>query len=196
MQIPVDIERIKKGDEKAFAAFFTYFYPKLMTQACRFVDEYAAEDLVQEVFASYWERKAAIEAEHLQSFLYKWLQNRCLDYLKHRTVVNDYEAEIRLAEMRIAFLSESADSNDVWKQVENRDLRSLLEEAIGKLPPKCAETFRLCYLHDLSHKEIAGILHISVRTVEGHIRQGLSSLRSYLRHRAICLSSAIFFLFR
>lgn len=196
MQIPVDIERIKEGDEKAFASFFAYFYPKLMTLACRFVDEYAAEDLVQEVFASYWERKATIEAEHLQSFLYKWLQNRCLDYLKHRSVVNDYEAQIRLAEMRIAFLAESVDSNDVLKEVESRDLRSLLEEAIAKLPAKCAETFRLCYLHDLSHKEIAGILHISVRTVEGHIRQGLNCLRSYLRHMAICLSSAIFFFFR
>lgn len=196
MQIPVDIERIKKGDEQAFASFFTYFYPKLMTLACRFVDEYAAEDLVQEVFASYWERKATIEAEHLQSFLYKWLQNRCLDYLKHRTVVNDYEAEIRLAEMRIAFLTESAESNDVLKQVESRELRSLLEEAIGKLPAKCAEAFRLCYLHDLSHKEIAGVMHISVRTVEGHIRQGLNCLRAYLRDVAIGLSSAVFFLFR
>lgn len=185
MQIPVDIEQIKEGDEKAFASFFTFFYPKLMALACRFVDEYTAEDLVQEVFASYWERKATIQAEHLQSFLYKWVQNKCLDYLKHRRVVNDYEAEVRLAEMRLAFLAESADSNEVLKQIVSHDLRSLLEEIIGKLPPKCATTLRLCYLHDLNHKEIADIMQISVRTVEGHIRQGLNYLRNYLHNTVI-----------
>lgn len=185
MQIPVDIEQIKEGDEKAFASFFTFFYPKLMALACRFVDEYTAEDLVQEVFASYWERKATIQAEHLQSFLYKWVQNKCLDYLKHRRVVNDYEAEVRLAEMRLAFLAESADSNEVLKQIVSHDLRSLLEEIIGKLPPKCATTLRLCYLHDLNHKEIADIMQISVRTVEGHIRQGLNYLRTYLHNTVI-----------
>lgn len=195
MQIPIDIERIKQGDEKAFASFFIFFYPKLMALAYRFVDEYAAEDLVQEVFALYWERKETIQVEHLQSFLYKWLQNKCLDYLKHRKVVNDYEAEVRLAEMRIAFLTESADSNEVLKQIVSHDLRNLLEEIIGKLPAKCAEILRLCYLHDLSHKEIADIMQISVRTVEGHIRQGLIYLRAYLQNTAIYILYATFFLF-
>lgn len=196
MQIPVDIERIKQGDEKAFASFFTFFYPKLMALACRFVDEYVAEDLVQEVFASYWERKESIEADRLQSFLYKWLQNRCLDYLKHRMVVNDYEAEVRLAEMRIAFLAESADSNDILQRLASHDLRNLLEEAIGKLPVKCGEAFRLCYLHDLSHKEIAAVMHISVRTVEGHIRQGLNYLRQHLGNAPLCILSFLLSLFR
>lgn len=196
MQIPVDIERIKQGDEKAFASFFTFFYPKLMALACRFVDEYTAEDLVQEVFASYWEKKAAIEADRLESFLYKWLQNRCLDYLKHRMVVNDYQAEARLAAMRIAFLDESADANDVLRQITSRDLRKVLEEAIAKLPDKCSEAFRLCYLHELSHKEIAGIMQISVRTVEGHIRQGLNHLRNSLRNMSISLLSALLLLCR
>lgn len=196
MQIPVDIEKIKQGDEKAFAAFFTFFYPKLMGLACRFVDEYVAEDLVQEVFASYWERKETIEADRLQSFLYKWLQNRCLDYLKHRMVVTDYEAEVRLAEMRIAIFAESAETNEVLQQVVARDVRSLLEEAIGKLPAKCAEAFRLCYLHDLSHKEIAVLLQVSVRTVEGYIRQGLNYLRVYLKNIPIIILYSTFFLLR
>ncbi len=195
-QIPVDIERIKQGDEKAFASFFTLFYPKLMALACRFVDEYTAEDLVQEVFASYWEKKESIEAERLQSFLYKWLQNRCLDYLKHRMVVNDYQAEVRLAEMRMAFLAEPADTDDVLQHLASRQVMELLEEAIRKLPAKCSEAFRLCYLHDLSHKEIAGIMHISVRTVEGHIRQGLNHLRLHLKNIPIGLWPALLSLFR
>lgn len=180
MHAPVDIEKVKQGDSTAFRSFFECFYPKLMALACRFVDEQAAKDLVQEVFASYWERKREIEAENIQSFLYKWLQNSCLNYLKHRMVISEYESSIQIAEARIAFLASHTDTNDVLKQIINQDLREIIELSVDKLPPKCAQAFRLCYFEDMSHKEIAEIMHISPRTVEGHIRQAVGFLRKDL----------------
>lgn len=53
------------------------------------------EDWVQDVFASYGEPIKQGRLLPLPSFLYKGLENRCLDYLKHRGIVADYEAEIR-----------------------------------------------------------------------------------------------------
>lgn len=177
----IDIHRVKEGDRVAFKSFFEYFYPKLMGLACRFVDEHVAKDLVQDVFASYWEQKKQIEAENIQSFLYKWVQNRCLNYLKHQMVVEEYEARIRIAEARIAFLNDKTDTNDVLKQVISQDLRELIEASVKKLPPKTAEVFRLCYYHDLSHKEIAKVMNISHRTVESHIRHAVLFLREDLK---------------
>lgn len=182
MHAPVDIEKVKQGDSTAFRSFFECFYPKLMALACRFVDEHAAKDLVQEVFASYWEQKRVIEAENIQSFLYKWLQNSCLNYLKHRMVVSEYASNIQIAEARIAFLASHTDTNDVLKQVINQDLREIIELSVDKLPSKSAQAFRLCYFEDRSHKEIAEIMHISPRTVEGHIRQAVGFLREDLRN--------------
>lgn len=177
----IDIHRVKEGDRVAFKSFFEYFYPKLMGLACRFVDEHVAKDLVQDVFASYWEQKKRIEAENIQSFLYKWVQNRCLNYLKHQMVVEEYEARIRIAEARIAFLNDKTDTNDVLKQVISQDLRELIEASVKKLPPKTAEVFRLCYYYDLSHKEIAKVMNISHRTVESHIRHAVLFLREDLK---------------
>lgn len=152
-----------------------------MALACRFVDENVAKDLVQEVFVSYWEQKKVIEADHIQSFLYKWLQNSCLNHIKHQMVVGEYEARVRIAEARIAHLNEVSDFNDVLKQVMDQDLREIIEQSVKKLPPKCAQAFRLCYFHDMSHKEIAEVMDISPRTVEGHIRQATKFLRADLR---------------
>lgn len=176
----IDIDKVKQGDPDAFRDFFTYFYPKLMSLACRFVDEQTADDLVQDIFTVYWERKHLIEADNIRSFLYKWLQNNCLNHLKHQLVVEEYEARVRLAEARVAYWENMTDSNDVLKQIIDKDLFQMIEGAVEKLPPKCAQAFRLCYYQDLSHKEIAQIMDISPRTVEGHIQRAMIFLRSDL----------------
>jgi RNA polymerase sigma-70 factor (ECF subfamily) len=181
MQSPVDFAKIKQGDPDAFRVFFGLFYPKLMALACRFVDEQTAGDLVQDVFLSCWEQKQTIEAENIQSFLYKWIQNHCLNHLKHQMVVEEYASHVRLAEERIAHLNCMTDENDVFDQLSNKDIRAIIEASVKKLPSKCAQAFRLCYFHDMSHKEIAEVMDISVRTIEGHIRQAILFLRKDLR---------------
>lgn len=177
----IDIEKIKEGDSVAFHRFYVFFYPKLRAFACRFVDEQTSKDLVQEVFASYWEKKSAIEAENIQSYLFKWLQNRCLNYLRDRITEKEYESRLAIAQARIAFLDENRETNDVLKEVIKKDLREVIEASVVKLPPKCAEVFRYCYWEDMSHKEIAERMGISHRTVETHIRHAILFLREDLK---------------
>jgi RNA polymerase sigma-70 factor (ECF subfamily) len=181
MENNLEIEKIKQGDSSAFCLFFEILYPKLMALACRFVKEPVAEDLVQEVFLTLWEQKSTIQADNIQSYLYKWTQNKCLNYLKHSVVIEEYKAQVRIAKARETFLINSTDSNDILKQIITQDLQDKIENAIKKLPPKCAQVFRLYYLDDMTHKEIAEQMGISIRTVEGHIRQGILFLRTELR---------------
>ena len=148
MQLDFNIEKIRNGDEEAFKSFFEAFYPKLKALACRFVDEQVADDLVQDVFASYWEQKTNIQADNIQSFLFKCLQNKCLNFIKHQMVEEEYESRVRIAEARIAYLADTSDANHVLEQVMNRDLREIIDKSVGKLPPKCAQAFRLCYFHE------------------------------------------------
>lgn len=183
----IDIQKLKRGDKKAFRIFFECFYPRLMALACRFVDEHTAKDLVQEVFVSYWENKDEIEIHNIYSFLCKWLQNNCLNYLKHQMVVEEYESRVRVAEARIAFIEQTTDTNEVLKQIITQDIREVIETSVQKLPPKCREIFSLYYFHEMSQKEIAEQLHISVRTVETHVRQAVLFLRKDLKNAFLLL---------
>ena len=70
-------------------------------------------------------------------------------------IVDEYESCVRIAEARIAFWGESTDSNDVLKSVINQDLREIIELSVNKLPPKCAQAFRLAYSMISAIKEIA-----------------------------------------
>ena len=107
MEAKIDIEKVRKGDHAAFKTFFECFYPKLMALACRFVDEQVAKDLVQSLHFLLGNRKKVIQPDNIQSFLFKWLQNSCLNPIKHRMVVDEYESRVRIAEARIAFWGES-----------------------------------------------------------------------------------------
>ena len=96
-------------------------------------------------------------------------------------VIEEYEVRVRIAEARIEFLNDRTDSNDVLKQVIDWDLHEQIEASVKKLPPKTAKVFRLCYYEDMSHKEIAEKVGISVRTVESHVRNAVLFLREDLK---------------
>ena len=186
-KLTFDIEKVRQGDLPSFRRFFQVLYPRLVALASRFVDEYTAEDLVQNVFLFYWERKETVEVNDIKSFLYKCTQNSCLDYLKHQMVVEEYERKVRIGELRLLWLEEHSDENDVIKSVISHDLQDVINEAVEKLSPKCAKIFRLCYFEDMSHKDIAETMGISSRTVEWHIRQAIIFLRKDLHHLFILI---------
>lgn len=185
--VTIDINKVQKGDEAEFRLLFNFFYPRLMSVACRFVPEHIAEDMVQSVFIMYWEQKSTLIPNAIHSFLYKCTQNNCLNYLKHQAVVLGHEEEVRLAGERIAFQSENSDANELWNEVVERDIRKLLEDSIAKLPPKCRQAFELSYFKGMSYKEIAEVMYISSRTVEEHVQKATKFLRTDLKEVLFCL---------
>ncbi|MBN1638279.1 MAG: hypothetical protein JW866_04895 [Ignavibacteriales bacterium] len=71
------IEKIKKGDQRAFKKLFEQFYDVL----CRFSyliikDKFIAEDIVQNVFIKIWEIKDKLEINtSIKSYLYSAVKN-------------------------------------------------------------------------------------------------------------------------
>lgn len=166
-----------------FRRFFDDFYPKLLAVACRFVDEETAKDIVQDSFILFWEMKAtSIEIKQTRSFLFKIVQNKCLNFIKRQETIKAYEVRINIAKRRIAYLNESLDTNETLKQLELQEIQIKLEEAIQKLPQKCEQAFRLRFFEEMSYKEIAEMMCVSPRTVESHIARAISQLRPLLKH--------------
>ncbi|MDH6303647.1 RNA polymerase sigma-70 factor (family 1) [Parabacteroides sp. PF5-5] len=176
---------INPTGQELFLQYFQQLYPRLMALSCRFVNEDVAKDMVQDAFVMLWEQKDRIQ--HVPTYLYKSVQNNCLNYIKHNHVVSDYAEKVRIAESRIQYLNEKTDENEVIKQVEYLDIRSKIEEALNELPPRTAEAFRLYFFEELSAKEVAEVMDISHRTVEVHVRKALSFLRNNFQNLHILL---------
>ncbi|MBQ6556322.1 MAG: sigma-70 family RNA polymerase sigma factor, partial [Bacteroidales bacterium] len=106
--------------------------------------------------------------------------NRCINYLKKARRANllgsYYEEKI----LSIVGDCWSPDRNPVIRSVFDADLRDIISEAVGKLPPRCREVFTLSYLENLTNKEISERLGISLSTVENHMYLALKQLRAQL----------------
>jgi RNA polymerase sigma-70 factor (ECF subfamily) len=60
------------------------------------------------------------------------------------------------------------------------ELHQVVREAIAALPERCREVFELSRVQGMRYVEIAGVLEISVKTVEKRMGQALSELRERL----------------
>jgi len=65
--------------------------------------------------------------------------------------------------------------------LEGEELQKKLNEAIETLPERCRIVFCMSRFEQLSYKEIAAKLDISVKTVENQISKALKTLKSLLR---------------
>lgn len=134
-----------------------------------------APKVVQEAFLELWNRMDALETDvpQIESYLYKTIYSRGLNYLKRYKKVNTAAIE----DICRAYFSSLGDGE---QDMENMELRRKINQAIGELPDKCREIFVLSYLKDMKNSEIALMMNVSVRTVEAHIYKALKSLRARL----------------
>ena len=90
------IKHIRKGDRKAFREVFDHFFNPLAAFGYKYTeDQDVAEDMVQETFISFWEKRR--DFDHIaavKSFLYTSVRNKCLNHLKHEQVKKKHEASL------------------------------------------------------------------------------------------------------
>ncbi|MFH0756400.1 MAG: RNA polymerase sigma-70 factor [Bacteroidota bacterium] len=173
--------RLEKGDMKAFEMLYNEQYKSLCYFAQRFVfDLDTSREIVQVVFVRIWEKRDALPADiSLKTYLFTAVRNKCLDYLKHLKVENEFE------KMRIKEIQES--SNILCKTIDNpldglvtKELENAIKDAIESLPGKCKAIFELSRYDGLTYRQIAEELNISVKTVETQMSRAIKSLREKL----------------
>ena len=168
------IDKIRQGDECAFKEIFLAYYPRLCALAADYLKSHdLGREVVQEVFLGIWERRRSWHPEGpLRPYLYRAVCNRSINHIKkHQT---RREAASHYA--KTAVISE----NNVDHEFDLKELNKILWEAVAKLPKKRYLIFVLHRRHQLSYKEIAQSMDISVKTVENQMGQALKFLRKEL----------------
>ncbi len=166
------IRHITRGDRKAFRAVFDEYFNALSAFGYKYVpDQFVVEDLVQEAFISFWEKREDFNhINAVKSFLYTSVRNKCLNHLKHQTVVQKHEKAL-VYELE----SDHAFSSHV---IEEETFNQLFVE-IRNLPPSAQEIMLLA-LNGLKNQEIADELNVSVNTVKTQKKIAYSKLKENL----------------
>lgn len=168
------ILRLIEGDEDAFCELYATCKNRLIYFAMRFLKsrEYA-EDVFQDAFTVVWQSRRFINPDaSFSSYLYTIMRNRILNQL--RNAANEEK-------LKESILSQALDyTEDTKREVMLNDLKSLISHALQQLTPRQREIFEMSREAQLSHKEIADKLGISVNTVQEHISTSLKLIRTYL----------------
>lgn len=165
---------LKSGDRLAYETIYHRYKFILHNHAWNKTrNREEAQDALQEVFASLWDKRATLEVgSNLSGYLYASVRNHILNLIARKGVQDRYIASIQY------FTEEQPVLTD--HRVRENLLKELIDKEIAALPPRMREVFELSRKAHLSHKEIAARLGTSEETVKKQVSGALKVLRSKL----------------
>lgn len=168
------LNKLQKGDAKAFDALFRKYYPLLCAYGCRFVCVENAEEIAQDAMLWLWEhREEEIIRTSLVKYLLKVVYRKALNRIEQEQV--KLNADTRFYQDVIGNVLEETDLCEI------NSLSRKLNEAISHLPDTYREAFVMHRFKDMTYKEIAERLDVSVKTVDYRIQQALKQLAIELK---------------
>jgi len=160
------------GEEGAFDEIYKRYWKVIYNQAYKRVkDAEIAEDIVQDVFADLWVKKAKRSIECLGSYLASATRYQVFMLYKKNSKLPFFEKPLEFTPRSELF----ADS-----VYEVKELKHCINEWMSLQPEKRREVFRLKFMEDKSTSEVSEILNISQKTVQNQFIISIHSLRSTL----------------
>ena len=129
-------------------------------------------DLMHETYERFLRHKDRIELVTAKNFLFTIARNLVIDRVRHKRV-SEVDQDIDVEQLLAPLPSPE-------EQVSDAQAIAALNSAIESLPVQCRRVFVMRKIHQLSQKDIAEKLSISVSTVEKHIAMGMKLCRQRL----------------
>lgn len=163
---------LKAGDMEAYRLLFSRFYPKFLHFAATLsgggIDD--AKDIMQDVFVKIWRYRDRLDENlSLYNYIYVLTKREVLNYLRSRRV------PVALPEDD-SILSEES----VERTVSGKEMEAVVTDIIREMPQPKRRIFLMSRFNGMSVKDIAGILSLSVRSVNYHIETAKEFLRKRL----------------
>lgn len=168
------IEGVQAGDERSFEQLYRFYYPRLGQFLLRQVRSKSdAEDILHSIFLSLWKNRSGLRpAGTLRAYLYRAARNRAINHQQrdseHRELPADIPESLELELNR-------SDS------LEYREFHEAFRKALAGLPDKRRQIFLMHRKDQLTYREIADVLGISVKTVETQMRRSIMHFEHKLR---------------
>lgn len=176
-------------DRAAFTSLYRRHWEMLYVTTIRAIGSREdAQDIVQEVFASLWVRRKALDLTgKLAGYLHASVKYKAINYIEKNITRRHYlQALSKVAEEAIPA------SPEILMAV--KEIQQLIQTVITNMPPKMREVYQLSRQEHLTHKQIAVRLAISEETVKKHIQNALQLLRGAMGKASASIPALLFYL--
>jgi RNA polymerase sigma-70 factor (ECF subfamily) len=168
------ITRLQNDDKEAFNELYRKYHSPIYYNILKLTrDSVVAEDIVQEVFITLWEKRHDLNVEQgISGWLFVVSYNRSISYLKKK---------LKESLAQTALQQNSENTTDAGNSLFNIQM-GILERAIEQLSPQKRRVFELCKLQRKTYAEAANELHISKHTVKEYLSGAVISIKNYVKH--------------
>lgn len=163
------ISGLKESSIAAYRQLFMEFWSVIRRFLSKMLnDNILAEDIAQNIFMKVWlNREKLDENKSIKTYLYVLAKNEAINHIKRES------RSISLSDaVYVPLTSETQETLDF------RELDGIIRRRIALMPSQRRMIFEMSRRENLSNKEIAEKLNISVRTVEKHIELALKDLKN------------------
>jgi RNA polymerase sigma-70 factor (ECF subfamily) len=170
-ELPSLLIRLRNNDQSALREVFDAHYSDVCRAMYRLLrDQGEVEDLAQEVFIRFWNKRQELDIQsNLGGYLRRMGVNEALAFLRKKKYI-DQEAEV----------PEISEAPTGEATVMAGELKDRIQVAMNQLPPRCRLIFQLSRQEQLTYREIAERLDLSVKTVEHQMGKALRQMRAAL----------------
>ena len=166
--------------EDEFISLFNKHYKQVYRHAFYLLkNTESAEDMTQETFIKAWQLKNELRQSTVHSWLLKCVQNLCFNELKRRK--SQVYPSDEFTDFVDSHHSESFQHKLSPEQtVCNEEIKRLVHQAIGKLPPKLRLIVVMRELDEMSYSDISNVIGIPEGTVKSNLYRARKKLREIL----------------
>lgn len=156
-------------DKADFNFLFKEYYPQLYYYAFHLINDIeVSKDIASDAFEFIWVNYSKIDKATAKSYLYVFVRNKCIDFLRHQNVHEQYvQIYMKLTEAHV---------ETEYKEYDERMLR--IQKAMSTLTAHTRHILEECYMRRKKYQEVADELNISVSAVRKHIVKALAVIRS------------------
>lgn len=172
------IKALQAGDNDAYRRLVKDYSHRIYRLCYSFLkDQTLAEDQVQEVFVSIFNSIGQFKQNSkLSTWIYRITVSSCLDQLrasqrlKRRSngIVSIFDAQDMIPK---------PSGNDPYHHLENKEYGLIIAQTLDNMPDRYKTAFVLKYMDAMSQKEIAEIMELSEKAVEGILSRSKAILR-------------------
>ncbi len=181
------VRNLLAKDPAAIRILVDRYQPLVLKTARHFVrNTEDARDIAQDVFIDIITNLGRFRGQSvLSTWIYRITVNRSLNYLRsikrrpHPVRLDDQEVLTTAA--REKHLSDPGVKNPA-ELLEQQDRARILHSAIDSLPQKQQIAFKLAEFDDLSYKEIAEVMKVTIASVESLLFRARQNLQKKLWH--------------
>ncbi len=166
---------VQSGKVEFFGILIERYEKKMMRYASKVLYRHEdIQDVVQEILT-----KAYI---NINSFDIKRKFSSWLYRIAHNEIVNAFKKNKRrnflpLFDLDVFFPQYAKNSNDINRQIDQGEMKEIIDRCFDQLEDKYREPVALYYLEEFSYKEIAEIMQIPIATVGVRIKRAKEMLK-------------------